>query len=438
MSDRPHLVIIGGGFAGLTLARAMRHEPVRITLVDRRNHHLFQPLLYQVASAALAPGDIAEPIRRILKGQANVQVRLAEARRIDTEKRCVVLDDGELPYDQLVVATGATHHYFGNDQWGEDAPGLKTIGDALEIRRRLLTAFERAEWANTEDERRKLTTFVVVGAGPTGVELAGAVKEIALRTLRREFKTIDPERDARVILVEAGPRVLSAFDAKLSDRALAQLHRLGIEVRTGAPVTDVTDESVTIGDEVIPTCTVLWAAGVAANPLGESLDAERDRAGRVRVTPTLSVHAHPEVYVLGDLAWFEQDGAPLPGVAPVAIQQAKHLARNWKRARRGRPPKPFRYVDRGSLATIGRSKAIADLGFVRLSGYIAWLAWVFVHLMTLVGFRNRLIVFVKWSWAWFTFEHSSRLVWQGEGDEPWNAVPGGRKARDGGTSREVA
>jgi NADH dehydrogenase len=438
LSERPHLVVIGGGFAGLTLARALRNEPVRITLVDRRNHHLFQPLLYQVATAALAPGDIAEPIRRILKGQANVQVRLAEATGVDLEGRRVLLANGDIPYDKLVVATGATHHYFGHSEWAEDAPGLKTIGDALEIRRRLLMAFERAEWAETPEERRRLLTFVVVGAGPTGVELAGAVKEIALKTMLREFRTIHPERDTRVLLVEASPRILGSFAAPLPARAREQLERLGVEIRLGEPVSAVDDTSVTVGDEIIPTCTVLWAAGVAASPLGAALGAERDRAGRVRVGETLSLPDHPEVYVLGDLAWFEQDGKPLPGVAPVAIQQARALAANLRRERRGKLAKPFRYVDQGSLATIGRSKAVADLGFVRLSGYIAWLAWVFVHLMTLVGFRNRLVVFVKWTWAWFTFEGSSRLVWQGESDEPWNEVPGGRKARDGESPREVA
>lgn len=410
MTDRTHLVILGGGFAGLTLARGLRKSSFRITLVDRRNHHLFQPLLYQVATAGLAPGDIAEPIRRILKGQENIQVRLAEATGIDVQNKVVQLDDGELSYDKLVVATGARHHYFGRPEWAEHAPGLKTIGDALTMRKRLLSAFERAEWTDDAELRRQLLTFVVVGAGPTGVELAGAIKEVALRTLRDEFQTINPEKDASVILVEAGPTVLGSFPEPLPDKARAQLDRLGVDVRTGTAVKDIQADSVTIGDEVIQSCTVFWAAGVQASSLGADLGVSVDRAGRVPIEPTLNVAGQPDVYVLGDLATLEQDGTPLPGVAPVAIQQAEHLAKNLKRGRHS----AFRYRDYGSMATIGRSKAIVDFGFVRFSGFFAWLLWVFVHLMTLVGFRNRLVVFVKWAWAWFTFDRSSRLVWQGE------------------------
>jgi len=420
MNDRPHLVILGGGFAGLTLARKLRRAPFRITLVDRRNHHLFQPLLYQVATAGLAPGDIAEPIRRILARNRNVQVRLGHATAIDTSARKVILADGELAYDKLVVATGVTHHHFGHDDWAQVAPGLKTIGDALEIRRRLLMAFERAEWETDADARRKLLTFVVVGAGPTGVELAGAIKEIALKTLRREFRSIDPVADARVLLVEAGPEVLSAYPQPLPDKALAQLRSLGVEVRLGEPVTALDEDGVELGDERIDACTVFWAAGVKASPLGQTLGVELDRAGRVHVAPDLTVPGHPDVYVLGDLAHLEQDGRPLPGVAPVAIQQAEHVARDLRRG----TPTPFRYRDLGSMATIGRSRAIADLGVAKVSGFVAWFLWVFVHLMTLVGFRNRLVVFVKWAWAWLTFERSSRLIWQGEGREAWNRVPG--------------
>ncbi len=437
MTDRSHLVILGGGFAGLTLARKLRRAPWRITLVDRRNHHLFQPLLYQVATAGLAPGDIAEPIRRVLAKNDNVTVRLGEAVRIDADKKEVHLSDGDvLEFERLVVATGVTHSHFGHDEWAEAAPGLKTIGDALEIRRRMLMAFERAEWEDDAEERRKLLTFVVVGAGPTGVELAGAIKEIALKTLRKEFRTIDPVRDARVLLVEAGPRVLAAYPDPLSDKALAQLQSLGVEVRLGEPVTAVDRDGVTIAGERVPAANVLWAAGVKASPLGQTLGVPLDRAGRVQVNPDLSVPDHPDIYVLGDLAHLEIDGRVLPGVAPVAIQQAEHLAKDLLKRRRT----PFAYKDLGSMATIGHHRAIADLGFMKLSGYFAWLAWVFVHLMTLVGYRNRMVVFLKWAWAWFTFERSSRLVWQGESHEPWNQVPGeggsGEVAAQGG--RDVA
>lgn len=420
MTARPHLVILGGGFAGLTLARKLKRAPFRITLVDRRNHHLFQPLLYQVATAGLAPGDIAEPIRRILSGQDNVQVRLAEATDVDLDKNKVVLGDGELSFDKLVVATGATHSHFGNATWEALAPGLKTIGDALEIRRRLLTAFERAEWAETEEERRRLLTFVVVGAGPTGVELAGAIKEIALRTLRREFRSIDPVNQARVLLVEGTDKVLGAYPDPLPERALQQLRSLGVEVRLGERLSDMDEDGVTIGEERLRSASVFWAAGVKASPLGEALGVPLDRLGRVEIAPDLSIPGHPDVYVLGDLAKLEQDGAALPGIAPVAIQQAEHLAKDLRKTRRS----AFRYKDHGTMATIGRTRAIADLGFVQFSGFIAWFLWVFVHLMTLVGFRNRLVVFLKWGWSWFTFERSSRLIWQGEGREAWNRVPG--------------
>ncbi|MFK7928767.1 MAG: NAD(P)/FAD-dependent oxidoreductase [Myxococcota bacterium] len=419
MTAQPHLVILGGGFAGLTLASSLRKANLRITLIDRRNHHLFQPLLYQVATAGLAPGDIAEPIRRILKGQTNVQVRLAEATGIDPDAKVVHLDTGESTYDSLVVATGARHHYFGNDEWEQHAPGLKTIGDALSIRRRLLTAFERAEWTSDPQERADLLTFVVVGAGPTGVELAGAIKEVALKTMRKEFRTILPERDARVILVEAGPKVLGHFPDPLPQKALKQLEHLGVEVRTNEAVTQLDNTSVTIGEERIDSCSVFWAAGVRASPLGADLGVERDRAGRVPVEADLSVAGHPNIYVLGDLATREQDGKPLPGVAPVAIQQAQHLAKDLKKGRRT----PFRYRSYGSMATIGRSKAIVDIGPVQLSGFFAWFVWVFVHLMTLVGFRNRLVVFVKWAWSWWTFDRSSRLVWQGETEGKPTAPP---------------
>lgn len=436
--SHPHLVILGGGFGGLALAQALSRAPLRITLVDKRNHHLFQPLLYQVATAALAPGDIAEPLRRVFKGQRNLEVRLAEATDIDLEGRRVILSDGEIAYDMLVLATGSTHHYFGNDEkWAPHAPGLKTIGDALEIRRRILTAFERAEWSEDEDDRRKLLTFVVVGGGPTGVEMAGAIREIALRTLRREFRHVAPEEDARVILVEAMDHVLGAYPDPLPGKARKQLESLGVEVLTGDLVEDVSDEGVTVGGERIEAGTIVWAAGVKSSPLAEALGVELHRSGRVPVEPDLSIQGHPEAFVIGDLAYLEQDGEPLPGLAPVAQQMGRHLGRQIKRGLRGRSRKPFRYTDLGSMATIGRSKAIAKLPGVRLSGFVAWLIWVFIHLMALVGFRNRLVVFLKWAWAWFTFERSSRLVWQGESHEPWNRVPG-EQPRPQAPSREVA
>lgn len=411
----PHLVVVGAGFGGLALVRGLRRSDYRITLIDRRNHHLFQPLLYQVATAGLAPGDIAEPIRRIVARQANVRVRLGEVTRIDRASRCVFLGDEAIPYDALCVATGASHHYFGHDDWAAAAPGLKTLADALDVRRRILTAFERAEWTEDADERRALLTFVVVGGGPTGVELAGAIREIATKTLRREFRAIDPVRDARVVLVEAGDAVLGAFPAPLPARARAQLEALGVEVRLGRPVARVDADGVEVGGEAIVARTVLWAAGVRGSALGETLGVERDRAGRVRVGPDLSIDGGTE-FVIGDLAHFEQDGAPLPAVAPVAIQMGKYVARRLIHGRGRRRIAPFRYRDVGSMATIGRSRAIASVAGVRASGFAAWVLWVFVHLMTLVGHRNRLVVFLKWSWAWLTWESSSRLVWREERD----------------------
>ena len=408
----PHIVVVGAGFAGLTVVQQLRRAPVRITLIDRRNHHLFQPLLYQVATAALAPGDIAEPIRRIVERQANVSVRLGEVSHIDVQSQRVHLGDEHIPYDTLVLATGATHHYFGNDAWAAHAPGLKTIGDALAIRRRVLSAYEQAEWTTDPTQRATLLTFVVIGAGPTGVELAGALKQIATYTLKREFRKIDPAADTRVVLIEAGPAVLGGFTQPLPARARQQLEGLGVQVLTGAPVEEVDEGGVRVGGTRIDAGTVLWAAGVKASPLGACLGAPLDRSGRVQIAPDLSVPGHNNVYVIGDLAHFTQDGAPLPGVAPVAIQQAKHVARSLRRGLRGRPPEPFRYRDYGSMATIGRSRAIAEIGPLRLHGFIAWLMWVFIHLMTLVGHRNRLIVFVKWAWAWLTWEASSRLIWR--------------------------
>jgi len=402
-------VILGGGFGGLYAARALRRAPVRVTLVDRRNHHLFQPLLYQVATAALNPSDIAHPIRRILRHQRNASVVLAEARAIDTAGRRVILSDGEMSYDYLVVATGATHSYFGHDEWESAAPGLKTLEDALEIRRRVLLAFEAAERETDAARRSALLTFVVVGGGPTGVELAGALAEIARHVLASDFRRIDP-RDARVILVEAGPRILPAFTPDLSEKAASQIARLGVAVRTGAAVTGIDGDGVTLGERRIEARTVLWAAGVAASPLARSIGAPLDRAGRVLVNPDLTVPGAANVFVIGDLAALVQSGRPVPGVAPAAIQEGRHVAGNILRSLRGRPLEPFRYHDKGSLATIGRSAGVADFGRIKLSGFPAWLAWLVVHIFFLIGFRNRFLVLFEWAWVYLTYDRGARLI----------------------------
>jgi NADH dehydrogenase len=410
----PRVVILGGGFGGLNAARALRRAPVRITLVDRRNHHLFQPLLYQVATAALSPADIAYPIRAIFERQRNVEVVLGEAEVVDVPGRCVVLRDGEaIAYDYLVVATGAAHAYFGHPEWEAAAPGLKTIEDALGIRRRILLAFERAERERDPVLRRAWLTFVVVGAGPTGVELAGALSEIGRRVLARDFRHIDP-REARVILAEAGPRVLPAYPPVLSASAARQLGRLGVEVRTATPVDSIDAQGAFLRDERVRARTILWAAGVAASPLAQSLGAPLDRAGRVRVQPDLTVPGAAEVFVIGDLAALQQDGRPVPGLAPAAIQEGRHAAANIMRRIAGRPALPFRYRDRGMLATIGRSAAVADLRGLRFSGFPAWLAWLFVHIVFLIGFRNRLIVLFEWAWVYLTHQRGARLI-TGEG-----------------------
>ena len=407
---RPHVVIIGGGFGGLYAAQAFRRAPVAVTLLDRRNHHLFQPLLYQVATAALSPGDIASPIRWILRRQSNVEVQLAEVVRIDPARRSVVLADGEVGYDYLIVATGATHAYFGHDEWRRVAPGLKTLEDALDIRRRVLLAFERAERETDPARRAALLTFVVIGGGPTGVEMAGALAEISRQSLARNFRHFDPG-SARIILAEAGPGVLSSFPEPLREAARRDLERLGVEVRTGLPVTDVRQGSVTIGAEVMSVATVLWAAGVAASPLGATLGVPIDRAGRVFVNPDLTIPGHAELFVIGDLASLNgADGRPLPGVAQVAIQMGKHAARNIRAAVAGRPYSPFRYRDLGNMATIGRASAVADFGWLRLKGLLAWQAWLFVHIMNLIGFRNRLVVLVQWAWAYFSYQRAVRLI----------------------------
>ncbi len=412
----PHVVIIGGGFAGLAAARTLANEPVRVTLIDRRNHHLFQPLLYQVATAALAPSDIAEPLRGVLGHARNVEVRLGEVTGIDVDTRTVSVGDGDtMTYDHLIVAAGARTSWFGHADWEARAPGLKTLGDALDIRHRMLRAFEQAEWTEDEAERARLLTFVVVGGGPTGVEMAGALREIAFRTLAGDFRHVRPEA-ARVVLVEAGPHVLAPLPAPLRDAARRFLEELGVEVRTGTAVKAVEDGRVVLADETIAADTVIWAAGVQPSPLGSMLGAAVDRRGRVVVEADGSLADHPEVFVTGDMAHHAHDDPdqPLPGVAPVALAMGQHAARCILHDLAGRPRRPLRYLDKGNLATIGRQRAVADIAGVRLSGLIAWLAWVFVHLMTLVGHRNRVVVFTKWAWAWATWERSSRLLWRDE------------------------
>jgi NADH dehydrogenase len=406
----PDIVIIGGGFGGLYAARALKHARAQITIIDRRNHHVFQPLLYQVAMAALSPGDIASPIRWILRRQQNVEVLLAEARRIDVEHKRVILADAELSYDFLILAAGATHAYFGHDEWRRRAPGLKTLDDALEMRRRVLLAFERAEREPDPDRRRALLTFVLIGGGPTGVELAGALAEISHQSLARDFRHFDPG-SARIILIEAGPTLLSAFPPHLREAARRDLEALGVEVMTGAAVTDVQDGAVVIGSKRVEAATILWAAGVAASPVAATLGARLDRAGRVFVNADLTIEGHPEVFVIGDLAVLAGgDGKPLPGVAQVAIQMGKHAAHNIMRALEGQPYRPFKYKNLGNMATIGRASAVADFERFTMKGLPAWLAWLFVHIFNLIGFRNRLVVMVQWAWAYITYQRGIRLI----------------------------
>jgi NADH dehydrogenase len=408
-SRRPQVVILGAGFGGLYAAKALRKAELDITVVDRRNHHLFQPLLYQVATAALNPSDIAAPIRSILRRQANTEVVMAAARAIDAARGSVLLDQGELSFDYLIVATGATHSYFAHPEWESLAPGLKTIEDALEMRRKVLLAYEMAEQAKQESVRALWTTFIVIGGGPTGVELAGALAEIARWTLERDFRHVDP-RKARVILLEAGPRILPSYPEALSASATRQLQHLGVEVRTGHPATQISRDGVAVGGEWIPARTVLWAAGVAASPLVASLNAPLDRSGRVHVTPNLTLPGRDNVFVIGDLVNLEQDGRPIPGVAPAAIQQGRHAAANILRAVAGQPMLPFRYKDKGSLATIGRAAGIADFGRFQLSGVIAWSMWLFIHIAFLIGFRSRVIVLFEWAWSYLTYDRGARLI----------------------------
>lgn len=424
--SRHRVVIVGAGFGGLHAARALRKAAVDVTVVDRRNFHLFQPLLYQVATGGLSPANIAAPIRSILGRQRNARVLLAEVVGVDPARRQVLLADGQLEYDTLVLATGASHHYFGREEWEALAPGLKTVEDATEIRRRVLLAFERAERTATPEEVAALLTFVVVGAGPTGVELAGALAEIARVTMRHDFRAIDPSR-ARIVLVEGLDRVLPAYPESLSAAAARSLAALGVEVRTGTRVTGLGPGHVELlranVSERLETRTVLWAAGVQASPLGRALAAATgaplDRAGRVLVEADCSVPGHPDIFVIGDLAAFtHQNGEPLPGVAQVAIQQGAYVARLIRARLQGKTLPPFRYRDFGSMATIGRHAAVADIFGLRFSGYLAWLAWLFVHLMALVEFQNRLLVFLQWAWSYFSYNRSARLITASGNDRP--------------------
>ena len=411
MQAAHHFVIVGGGFAGLWATRALASAPVRITLIDRHNHHLFQPLLYQVATAGLSAPDIAAPLRHILRKQANVEVRLAEVAAIAPQEKHLVLADGAtIAFDSLLLATGATHAYFGHDEWARHAPGLKTLDDALQLRRHLLLAFERAEAETDPQKRAAWLSFAIVGGGPTGVELAGTLAEIARHTLKNEFRRIDPSH-ARVRLVEAGPRVLASFPDRLSEKARRQLEKLGVEVVTGTPVSDITDEGYRLGDTFVPAKTVVWAAGVAASPLARSLDVPLDRAGRVPVQPDLSVTGHPDIFVAGDLAAVTSDGRPVPGVAPAAKQMGRHVAQVLRARLAGRAsPGAFRYQDYGNLATIGRMAAVVDFGRLKFSGLLAWWFWLTAHVFFLIGFRNRLVVLLNWCWAYWSYQRGARII----------------------------
>jgi NADH:ubiquinone reductase (H+-translocating) len=407
---RPRVVIVGAGFGGLAAAKALARAPVDVTVIDRRNYHLFQPLLYQVATAALSPADIASPIRAILRHQANASVMLASVTGVDAARREVLSGSRRIPFDYLILATGARHAYFGNDHWEACAHGIKKIDDATFLRRKILLAFEKAETETDERERRRLLNFVVIGGGPTGVEMAGAIGELAKKALAADFRNIDP-RLARVILVEGGPRLLPSFDERLSEKARRSLEALGVEVRLDAMVTDCTADGVMIGPETIETRTIVWGAGVRASRAGRWLNAPMDRVGRVKVEPDLSVPGQPNVFVIGDTAHVEgADGNPLPGVAPVAKQQGVYVAKLIRARLAGRELPPFRYRDLGSLATIGRKSAIMQFGRLRLSGYFAWWLWSLAHIYFLIGFRNRFVVATSWLWSYFTFQRGTRLI----------------------------
>jgi len=429
---RPHVVILGGGFGGLYAARALARVPVRVTLLDRKNHHLFQPLLYQVATAGLNPSDIAAPIRRVLRDQKNATVELARAIAIDSKQKRVTLEDGSVDYDYLVVATGARHSYFAHPEWEACAPGLKSVEDALEMRRRVLLAFERADRETDPDVQRAWLTFVIVGGGATGVELAGALAELAHHVLKSDFRHIDP-RSARILLVEGTPRLLGSYARELSENARETLTAMGVTVRLETKVKMIDEDGVEMGDERIAAKTVLWAAGVKASPLAESLDVPLDGAGRVKVAPDLSVPGAPEVFVVGDLATMEQDGKPVPGVAPAAMQGGAHAAKMIARRVDGKGTKPFHYLDKGSLATIGRAAAVAEIGQIRLTGLVAWLAWLGIHIVFLIGFKNRILVLLQWAWAYLAYDRGARVITQ-----PWAAPKGGTRVQTPATAATPA
>jgi NADH dehydrogenase len=409
---QPHVVILGAGFGGITAAQSLARQDVRVTIVDRRNHHLFQPLLYQVAMAGLSPADIASPVRSILKRQENATVLLGEVQSVDLANKRLLLDEGTLEYDFLIYAAGAQNHYFGHPEWEEHAPGLKSVEDALEVRRRVLLAFEEAERCEDEALRDELLTFVVIGGGPTGVELAGAIAELSHTVLAREFRRIDPDR-ARVILVEAGPRLLPAFSENLSSRAIDQLSDLGVDVQMGEKVVKIDRDGVVVvvdgKEERIPASTVVWGAGVAPVPLAKTMGVPLDRQGRVIVEPDCSIPGHPEAFAIGDAAAFNhtEDKKPLPGVSPVAMQQARYVARAITQRKK---QKPFEYFDKGSMATIGRKRAIAQAMGFEMTGFLAWLAWLFVHLVYLIGFRNRVAVLLSWAYSYLTYRRGARLI----------------------------
>ena len=416
------VVIVGAGFGGLQAARRLSHSQVRITLIDRKNHHTFQPLLYQVATAGISPGEIAAPIRWILRGRKNIEILLGEVQNFDLERKLVKLPDVDVPYDYLIVAAGASHAYFGHDEWEPFAPGLKTIEDALEIRRRVLLAFELAERQAASGEGQVQLNFVIVGGGPTGVELAGTLAEISRQVLANEFVSIDP-KSTRIILLEGGPRVLPTYPEDLSGSAEEQLRHLGVEVHTSTMVTGVEAAAVRMGETRLPAAVILWAAGVAASPLGKKLGAPVDRAGRVLVNPDLSLPGHREVFVIGDLASLkDKKGKMLPGVAPVALQEGVAAAGNIERDLHGEARRDFDYFDKGNLATIGRAAAVAEFGKIHISGFLAWLSWLFVHIFFLIGFRNRIIVLIQWAWSYFTYERGARLITGDQRLPSWEAL----------------
>ncbi len=421
-THRPRVVVVGAGFGGLEATRKLAKLPVDITLIDRRNHHTFQPLLYQVATAGISPGEIAAPIRWILRGRKNVEVLMDEVIGVDLQRKRVQLSELEIAYDYLVVAAGAQHSYFGHDEWEPLAPGLKTVEDALEIRRRVLLAFELAEKEVASGRPESMLSFVIVGGGPTGVELAGTLAEIANQVLRNEFRSIDPKR-TRILLLEGGPRILPTYAPDLSESAVRQLHKLGVQVRAPAMVTRIDPGAVWVGEERIPATVILWAAGVAASSLGRKLGVPTDRAGRVFVNPDLTIPDHPDVFVIGDLATLkDENGKPLPGVAPVAMQEGRYIAKAIAGDLQRKPRKNFHYFDKGSLATIGRAAAVAEVRKIHISGYFAWLAWLFIHIFFLIGFRNRIIVLLQWAWSYVTYERGARLI-TGDTNLPgWNAL----------------